>query len=402
MLNILKKYIIPLILIGVLLTGCSAKMLEKELESLYEETEISNILDVEETKSVSIDDVLEKVKSSKQLFYFNKLNEEEKIVYSEIYYILENFEEDVAVSTLDPEMVDKVFSYVMYDHPEIFYADGYTYTRYLVSNEPTELTFTGSYTMTSEEAEDYKIEVDAYYDRFLEELTASIESVDDYEIIKFIYEYIIAGTEYDKESKENQNILSVMLYGRSVCSGYTKTAQYLMNKCGIESTIVIGEILDGEAHSWNLVKSNGNYYYMDATWGDSSYTLKDSSEEFKNSLPPINYNYMLMPYAEIEDTHIFANKDLMPECNVIYDNYFVKEGYYFENADDDNLFRYAFDKAYSEGDEYIMLKCRDEEAYEEVVDYLLGEQRIFAFLHNDSGTVAYAENPLQYYLIFWL
>ncbi len=49
----------------------------------------------------------------------------------------------------------------------------------------------------------------------------------------------------------------------------------LLNECGIDNVIVIGEAGD-EAHSWNMVKmSNGSWYYCDLTWDDNSMMLYD-------------------------------------------------------------------------------------------------------------------------------
>ena len=46
---------------------------------------------------------------------------------------------------------------------------------------------------------------------------------------------------------------------------------YLLQKCGIESAEVVGNVIkeSGErdgTHAWNIIKIDGDYYYLDTTW----------------------------------------------------------------------------------------------------------------------------------------
>ncbi len=335
------------------------------------------------------------------LFYYDLLSDDEKTIYSQILYILQGMMEDVTISTMDENILEKVFGYVLNDHPELFYVEGYNYTRYTVGNIPQKMTFSGTYSMSTEEVNEHVGRINAYISDFSESLKNNIDKVDDYNIIKFVYEYIIFGTDYDEQAEHNQSIISVMENGRSVCSGYSKTAQLLLNSCGVKTTIVLGRVKDGESHSWNLVLADGKYYYMDVTWGDSSYTLREDSGEFTNSLPPVNYNYMLMTTDLVKSTHDFDNPELFPQCVSMEDNYFVKEGLYFTAVDDKMLWQ-AFNNAYVKEKEYIMIRMDNMDVYSKMRSYLLDDQKIFDYIISREGTVSYAENPEQLYMIFWL
>ena len=53
---------------------------------------------------------------------------------------------------------------------------------------------------------------------------------------------------------DNQNIYSALVGKRTVCAGYARSAQYLLQKMGMECIYVTGTCANGEAHAWNQVK----------------------------------------------------------------------------------------------------------------------------------------------------
>lgn len=361
--------------------------------------EISNMAEASEEQ------MQEYKKASAGKFYYELLNEDEKNVYAQIYYIIDRFEEDFSISSLDEEEIDKIYTYVLNDHPEMFYTTGYTFKTYLLNDKPIKLSFSGTYTMNKEKAASYEEQINAYVVTFLNELhKAHPGSVSDYDAIKFTYEYIIENTDYVKNSDNDQNIISVMLNHKSVCQGYTKTMQYLLNRIGIEATMVIGKTDDGENHAWNLVCADGDYYYVDTTWGDASYNTRKSelydSAPTEDSFSSVNYDYLLVRDADIADTHTCDYKEILPVCDAVKDNYYMKEGLLFDSVNKTKL-RKVFEDAYNAGASTVMLKMTDDDAYDKMWEYLLDRQRVFDFLH-DVQTIVYNENRQKRYLIFWI
>lgn len=297
---------------------------------------------------------------------------------------------------LDEQDIDRIFQCVLIDHPEIFYTTGYTYTKYSRGDRTVGIDFAGTYSMPGEEAVRKAEEI---RERASEWLSDIQPDASEYDKVKAVYEKIIFSTDYDLNASDNQNIASVFLGNSSVCQGYAKATQYLLNHLGVMCTLVQGTVDTGEAHAWNLVRVDGDYYYVDTTWGDASYRMEDGSG--KEELPEINYDYLCVTTQELLRTHRIESVVAMPECTATQANYYVREGVYFTSYDAEQM-QSIFDRAWESGRTEITLKCADEECYREICKVLIDEQEIFSYMPENSSTIAYAQNGKQLSLTFWV
>lgn len=408
----LRRLMFTGLLVAILfLNGCSYEELACEVRDYLQLNNEEQVLlkdedsgtvsaraleDVEQAPAEAVDGLKEE---QTQAFHYNRLSEPEQKLYGEILYILQEHLEDIQISTTDSGEVEKVFQCVLNDHPEIFYVEGYTLTRYALGEELKMMTLSGTYSMTPETIEAKKQLIDSYVNQCFASLPTGEGS--QYAIARYVYEYLIENTEYDAGAPDNQNICSVFITHRSVCQGYAKATQYLLQKAGIEATLIMGTVQNGEGHAWNLVKLDGENYFMDTTWGDASYQMTEGSVQNAGSLPPINYDYLCVTTGQLSKTHTIEEVVPVPVCTAMTDNYYVREGLYFTELSKDRIAD-VFARAYERQSSYVTLKCSRREVYEEIRRFLIEEQGIFEFLNPDTGTVSYAENVEQLDLSFWL
>lgn len=91
--------------------------------------------------------------------------------------------------------------------------------------------------------------------------------------VKHIYNWIIDNAEYSTTPADYEAD-SIFLKGCGVCSGYASAFNMLCAACGIESFSVHGyacaQPMRGKEHSWNCVRIDGDWYFLDITRDDNN------------------------------------------------------------------------------------------------------------------------------------
>lgn len=292
-------------------------------------------------------------------YYFSVLQEDDRECYKEILQGIQKMDTEIAVSIADSERIEDIYKYVLCDFPEIFWCTGKGTIRSSQSILSKQLGLYPEYAYSSAEKEKMQAEIDAVATSCFDAYHPTKDS--EYERIKYVYEYLIRSVDYDVNAPDNQNLYSALVGKKSVCAGYAKATQYLLGKMGIFCTYVTGTS-NGGGHAWNLVQCEGKYYYVDTTWGDPVYQNEGGGVEIPEELR-IRYDYLCCNDEELFRTHKLDDGLVMPSCDSLDANYYVRTGNYYENYDAKTVQNKLYEDIVS-GASISVFKFSSQEAYE--------------------------------------
>ena len=117
-------------------------------------------------------------------------------------------------------------------------------------------------------------------------------------------------------------------------------------------------------HAWNIVQCNGQYYYVDTTWGDPIFLGEDNGYQIPNL---IAYDYLCCSEKELEKTHMISTDYVYPSCQSENLNYYQLNGMYYDTYEP-GMLREVIDRSIESQEAYTIFKMSDDAVYQEVVD----------------------------------
>lgn len=299
-------------------------------------------------------------------YAYNLLSETDKRFYDEIKKAIVAFLPEVSLTSCEAKTEDifRIIDYIRRDCPELFWIGNNTVMSDSVTGNATSVKF--DYCMTKATAISRQKKIDESLKPFFDSVDAKMS---DYAVVQKIYENIIGLVDYDSlgldESKNEpkgnkpddlRSIYGVFVKKKAVCAGYAVATQYLLNRVGIECVYIRGETTQGY-HAWNLLKLEGDYYYMDTTWGDWSNTDKSKSKD------GIGYDYFCVTTKDILKDHTPDADFPVPECTATKCNYHVRNGLLINDYSFDAVKRIVTNFV-AKNKLYVSLKFSNEKVYD--------------------------------------
>ena len=277
---------------------------------------------------------------------------------------------------------------VIADHPELFYIGGVhvSTTTNTASGLVTSVMVEGQYLFADEEIAALQGQID-------EEAGACLANMPDgdYEKAKYLYEYLAGSVEYDHTAasggdgvlgaSSGQTIADALAAHSSVCAGYARAYQYLLEQAGVPCVYVTGTARGGR-HAWCAAFLDGSWYYIDPTWGDPEF-LDEGGETADLGL--VNYDYLCVTGDDISATHVPDSAYPLPTCTAVADNYYIREGLFLDDADVDAAGAIV-ESAVERGDRVARFRCANRDVYDQVVWALFDAQEIYRFIPGDTCT----------------
>lgn len=286
-------------------------------------------------------------------FYYRQLDQKEQLIYRELVRGIRDMEKCIELQAGKEDHPEDIYEYVLFDCPEFFWCTGSS--QMTVYEERTE--FCPEYSCSAEEKQQRQADIDSAAAEVLNGIGTDTQ---EYDKIRYVYEYLIRTVDYDENAPDNQNIYSALAGKKSVCAGYSRAAQYLLNSMGIECIYVIGTAGNQVSHAWNIVKCDGKYYQMDVTFGDPVFLEEESGESLPENI--IYYDYLCCTDEEIRVDHVQSTAVDYPVCDSEDLNYYRRNGMYYEEYDPQILLNALNDSIYAEN-EVTVFKFPDEEVY---------------------------------------
>ena len=240
---------------------------------------------------------------------YETLTAKQKTIYEQLVKGIENNEKEIylqpSAAASDAELA---MSMIYNDYPEFFWLDGgaifWSSGKKVISLEPTCL-----------DISDQQESMDQAIDEILSGMPSSADT--DYKKALYLHDALISWAEYDWDGNAyDQSPYSALVLRSTVCAGYTRAYQLLLNKVGISSWHV-GGTSGGGAHAWNQVWIGDQCVYTDVTWDDAgdyplydyfSLSLEQISadhtpvDEYKAGLPSCNHDLDLRPRKNVIQT----------------------------------------------------------------------------------------------------
>lgn len=378
----MKKRIIPIIILLASLAGYSAVNFFFPAEDnapVYQEITVA-------------DSVFE------DKFYFEQLSEEEQLIYMELYQGVDAHAEDITVHCLDGEQAGEVLQSVIFDFPEIFWTDGASNT---LTYEGSHVVVQPTYSYSLEERESMQAEIDTEVNAILSQIP--MES-GEYDKIKYIYETLVKDVAYVENAPDNQNIYSTFVRKETVCAGYAKATQYLLDRLGVYCIYVLGNAAE-ESHAWNIVRCNGVMCYVDVTWADPLFS--EEVQDMPEVTDEILYDYLCCSDTMLGTTHQADEQYNYPECTSNDWEYYHLNQMYYDSAERKTLLNTMYASINAKEDT-TTFKFSDETVYTQARDLLVNQlmekagQHLCDRYRLREVEFMYSEYPeLNRFVVYW-
>lgn len=225
--------------------------------------------------------------------YYQMLDEKGQHLYRQIYANATVLNEAfVPIEAVPVSEIKNVIMAVYNDHPELFWLNTIFTCKYDQNKICAELAL--EFNLKKEELSEASTE---FYN-ITNGILTQLQGLSTYEKERRLHDILIERVEYDKGADKNQSAYSALVEGKSVCAGYARAYQYLMQRLGIPCYYCTGYA--GTDHAWNIVALDDGYYNVDVTWDDTEGG---------------QYDYFNKTDEDYADTHVRQDLSVnLPKC----------------------------------------------------------------------------------------
>ena len=200
-------------------------------------------------------------------YYYQQLSKIEQKAYYAIKEGLMNLASSFTVPLLDAKTLSDLYFLVRMDCPEIFWSVKFSY-RYYQECDHAEMI--PEYLFKKQQILEHQKALDSR----VKKLARQAEKLSEKEKEQYIHDFICQNVRYDKLKKAySHEIIGPLGQGVGVCEGIAKSVKMLCDALGIWCIIALCHNNPEKGikyrHMWNVVRIEGKYYHLDATFDNS-------------------------------------------------------------------------------------------------------------------------------------
>lgn len=345
---------------------------------------------------------------------YQQLTEEEQGIYRSIQKNLAHMQETCTIERISgtyelaKDKLVRAIHAVYFDYPEYFWFNQSGRWEYSSHDGYIRVDLK----LCSYEYWNYVLDKKAYVDKVeqkAQEIANLAKQFDStFERVKFVHDYLVTHAEYDyvaleecnqtvqkASSQQSHSVYGCLVNQRSVCDGYAKSFQMIMNLLDVDCEYIEGDA--GGPHAWNYIVLDDENYWMDVTWDDHNLRDEDGNIAYPYG---VEYAYFCVTSDTLYDTHTPGGIFVIPECNAVEYNFFHHENSYLETYSFEAL---AAGVEEQKDAQIISLKFGSPDALDQALQDLFGENRRYRDLpYIGNREMRYSNNNTTCILSFYL
>ncbi len=269
--------------------------------------------------------------------YYAMLDDQGKHIYRQIYANAnEIYPSFMPVEEVTSKQLRNIFAAVYNDHPELFWLETAYACKYMRTGQCIEIDL--EFNRTTQELDSAKEEFNNQVSMIV---TGAQNLPDQYTKERFVHDALLERISYNARAEMNQSAYSALVNGETVCAGYARAFQYILQQLGIPCYYCTG--FAGESHAWNIVALDDGYYNVDTTWDDTDggnydyfnktdedYARSHIRQELSIYLPPCNGQIYRTP-EESPETE-YDDRRTLAETGLTQEQVFTDMSGYYANC----------------------------------------------------------------------
>lgn len=137
-----------------------------------------------------------------------------------------------------------------------------------------------------------------------------------------LHDWLVENCAYDQTvhdpktpmgREDNLDPYGLLVGGYGICLSYATTFQLLMDMAGVECITVVGaSAASSSDHAWNMVRLEGEWYCVDATWDDT--TIPHPEAYTREELSQRHHRYFNVTSQKLRDSDHQWDYEKIPEA----------------------------------------------------------------------------------------